>query len=61
MGFDPHCQVKIWFLPSPVNFEYGGQHTITEPLVGIDVGGKGTGMTPEVDKWVATPCNRICY
>lgn len=24
------AQVKIWFLPSPVNFEYGGQHTITE-------------------------------
>lgn len=24
------AQVKIWFLPSPVCFEYGGDHTLTE-------------------------------
>ncbi|CAK8993607.1 E3 ubiquitin-protein ligase Mdm2, partial [Durusdinium trenchii] len=24
------AQVKVWFLPSPLNFEYGGEQTITE-------------------------------
>ncbi|CAK9062783.1 unnamed protein product [Durusdinium trenchii] len=39
------AQVKVWFLPSPLNFEYGGEQTITERRAQV-----GTAMPGQEDE-----------